>query len=58
VLEEQLEVADPGAIDELAAAVTLGGKVKGTARRAVTAAFTVRTILLMTLTPIERDSLA
>jgi hypothetical protein len=41
----------PGAIDEIAAAVTLEGKVKGAARRAMTPALAVRFSLLMTLIP-------
>ena len=52
VLEEQLdEMAGPGAIDELAGTVRLAGKVKGTARRAMTTALALRAVLLMTLMP-------
>jgi hypothetical protein len=41
----------PGVIDEIARSVTLAGKVKGAARRAMTPALTTRFTLLMTLTP-------
>ena len=42
-LEQQLdELAGPGVIDEIAARATLTGKVKGEARRAMTAAFAIR----------------
>ena len=52
VLEEQLdEMAGPGTIDELAKTVRLAGKVKGTARRAMTTALALRAVLLMTLMP-------
>jgi hypothetical protein len=52
VLEEQLdEMAGPGAIDELARTVRLTGKVKGTARRAMTTALALRAVMLMTLMP-------
>jgi hypothetical protein len=52
VLEDQLdEMAGADVIGELARTVTLDGKVKGTARRAMTTAFTVRAVLLMTLMP-------
>jgi hypothetical protein len=50
VLEAQLdEMAGPGTIDELAKTVTLTGKVKGTARRAMTTALALRAVLAMTL---------
>ena len=45
----------PGVIGEIAAAVTLEGKVKGAARRAMTPALAVRFTLLMTLIP-DADS--
>jgi hypothetical protein len=52
VLEEQLdEMVGPGTIDELARTVPLTGKVKGTARRAMTTALALRAVLLMTLMP-------
>ncbi len=41
----------PGMIDEIAAAVTLDGKVRGSARRAMTPALAIRFTLLMTLMP-------
>jgi hypothetical protein len=41
----------PGVIDQIARAVTLGGKVKGAARRAMSPALATRFTLLMTLTP-------
>ena len=41
----------PGVIDEIARSVTLAGKVKGAARRAMTPALTMRFTLLMTLMP-------
>jgi hypothetical protein len=51
-LEQQLdELAGPGVIDEIAAEATLGGKVKGKARRAMTAAAAIRATLLMALMP-------
>jgi hypothetical protein len=40
-----------GVIDEIARAVTLGGAVKGAARRAMTPALAIRFTLLMTLAP-------
>jgi len=43
----------PGMIDEIAAAVTLDGKVKGSARRAMTPALAIRFTLLMTLMPAD-----
>jgi hypothetical protein len=42
-------------ISEIAAAAALGGKVKGTARRAMTPALALRFILLMTLMPADAD---
>jgi hypothetical protein len=52
VLEQQLdELAGPGAIEEIAAQATLTGKVKGAARRAMTAAFAIRATVLMALRP-------
>ena len=51
-LEQQLDdLAGPGVIDEIAAAATLTGKVKGKARRAMTAALTIRVTVLMALMP-------
>jgi hypothetical protein len=41
----------PEAIGEIAAGVTLEGKVKGTARRAMTPALVIRLTILMTLMP-------
>ncbi len=41
----------PGAIDEVAAGVALKGRVKGTARRAVTGAMVIRLVLLTTVMP-------
>ena len=50
-LEQQLdELAGPGVIDEIAAQATLTGKVKGEARRAMTAALTIRATVLMGVT--------
>src|SRR5207342_299112 len=47
-LEQQVdELAGPGVIDEIAARATLTGKVKGKARRAMTAALTIRATVLM-----------
>lgn len=52
LLETQLEeLTRPGIIDEIAAAAPLEGKVKGTARRTMTAALTIRAVLAMTLMP-------
>jgi hypothetical protein len=53
VAEQQLDTLSgtPGLIDDVAASVRLAGKVKGKARRAVTAALAIRFILLMTLMP-------
>jgi hypothetical protein len=51
-LEQQLdELAGPGVIDEIAAQATLGGKVKGKARRSMTAAAAIRATVLMALMP-------
>ncbi len=41
----------PGVIEEIARTLTLGGKVKGTARRAMSPALAIRFTLLMTLAP-------
>jgi hypothetical protein len=50
--EQQLDdLAGPGVIEEIAARATLTGKVKGKARRAMTAAFTIRASVLMSLMP-------
>ena len=53
VAEERLDelCGTPGVIDEIARAVTLGGEVKGAARRAMSSALAIRFTLLMTLTP-------
>jgi hypothetical protein len=53
VLEQQLDAmaGTTGTIDDLARSVELGGKVKGTARRAMTAAPAIRFTVLMTLMP-------
>jgi hypothetical protein len=53
VAEERLDelCGIPGVIDQIARAVTLGGKVKGAARRAMSPALATRFTLLMTLTP-------
>ena len=53
VAEERLDAlcGEPGVIDKVAADVTLNGKVKGAARRAMTAAMVIRLVLLMTLMP-------
>ena len=53
VAEERLDVlcGEPGVIDKVAAGLTLTGRVKGTARRAMTAAMVIRLVLLMTLMP-------
>ena len=51
-LEQQLdELAGPGVIDEIAAEATLEGKVKGKARRSMTAAAAIRATVLMALMP-------
>ena len=53
VAEERLDAlcGEPGIIDKVAAGATLEGRVKGTARRAMTAAMVIRLVLLMTLMP-------
>ena len=53
VAEERLDAlcGEPGIIGKVAAGVTLTGRVKGTARRAMTAAMVIRLVLLMTLMP-------
>ena len=53
VAEERLDelCGVPGVIDEIARTVTLDGRVKGAARRAMSPALAVRFTLLMTLTP-------
>jgi hypothetical protein len=53
VAEERLDAlcGEPGVIDTVAAGVTLTGRVKGTARRAMTVAMAIRLVLLMTLMP-------
>ena len=55
--EERLDAlaGRPGVISEIAASAVLGGKVKGTARRAMTPALAIRFILLMTLMPADAD---
>ena len=51
-LEQQLdELAGPGVIDEIAAQAALAGKVKGRARRSMTAALTIRASVLMAIMP-------
>ena len=51
--EERLDTlcGEPGVIDKAAAGVTLDGRVKGTARRAMTAAMVFRLVLLMNFMP-------
>ena len=53
VIEQQLDemTGQPGTIDEVAAQVTPRGKVKGSARRAMTMAAALRAVLLMALMP-------
>jgi hypothetical protein len=53
VAEERLDAlcGEPGIIDKAGAGATLEGRVKGTARRAMTAALVIRLVLLMTLMP-------
>ena len=53
VAEERLDAlcGEPGVIGKVAAGVVLKGKVKGTARRAMTTAMVIRLVLLMTLMP-------
>ena len=57
VAEERLDALTgrPGVISEIAASAVLGGKVKGTAQRAMTPALAIRFILLMTLMPADAD---
>ncbi len=57
VAEERLDVltGTPGVIDEVAATVILKGKVKGSARRAMTPALAIRFTLLMTLMASDAD---
>ena len=51
-IEQQLDdLLGPGVIDEIAAEATLAGKVKGKARRAMTAALTIRASVLMGRAP-------
>ena len=51
-LEQQLDdLAGPGVIDEIAAQAALSGKVKGKARRSMTAAAAIRATILMALMP-------
>ena len=51
-LEQQLdELAGPGVIDQIAARTALAGKVKGEARRAMTAALAIRATVLMGVMP-------
>jgi hypothetical protein len=51
-LEQQLdELAGPGVIDQIAARAALAGKVKGEARRTMTAALTIRATVLMGVMP-------
>ncbi|HEY6312877.1 MAG TPA: hypothetical protein VIY52_19035 [Streptosporangiaceae bacterium] len=53
VAEERLDelCGTPGVIDQIARSVTLDGRVKGAARRAMSPALAIRFTLLMTLTP-------
>jgi hypothetical protein len=53
VAEERLDelCGIPGAIDQIARSVVLGGRVKGAARRAMTPALAIRFTVLMTLIP-------
>jgi hypothetical protein len=53
VIEQQLDAmtGQMGVIDEVAARVVPRGRIKGTARRAMTMAATVRAVLLMALMP-------
>src|SRR5260370_645664 len=51
-LERQLDdLAGPGVIDEIAAQAALTGKVKGKARRSMTAAAAIRATILVALMP-------
>ncbi len=51
IAEQRLDAlcGEPGVIGKVAAGVTLDGRVKGVARRAMTAAMVIRLVLLMTL---------
>jgi len=53
IIEQQLDemTGQPGTIGQVAAQVTPRGKVKGSARRAMTMAAALRAVLLMTLMP-------
>ena len=53
VAEQRLDAlcGEPGVIDKVAAGLSLTGRLKGTARRAMTAAMVIRLVLLMTLMP-------
>ena len=53
IAEQRLDAlcGEPGVIGKVAAGVTLDGRVKGAARRAMTAAMVIRLVLLMTLMP-------
>jgi hypothetical protein len=53
VAEQRLDAlcGEPGIIDKAAAGLTLTGRVKGAARRAMTAAMVIRLVLLMTVMP-------
>jgi hypothetical protein len=53
VAEERLDelCGIPGVIDQIARSVVLGGRVKGTARRAMSPALAIRFTVLMTLIP-------
>ena len=57
VAEDRLDAlaGQADAIGQIAAGVTLRGKVKGAARRAMTPALTIRFTLLMTLMPSDAD---
>jgi hypothetical protein len=57
VAEDRLDAlaGTADAIGQIAAAVTLEGKVKGAARRAMTPALAIRLTLLMTLMPADAD---
>jgi hypothetical protein len=52
MLEEQLEeMTGPGTIEKIAAGVRLVGKIKGSCRREMSVAFTIRAVLLMSVFP-------
>jgi hypothetical protein len=53
VAEERLDelCGIPGVVDQIARSVVLGGRVKGTARRAMSPALAIRFTVLMTLIP-------